>query len=224
MQALGPEERSRSTNSLTSSESPNLAALTEQNIILRHRIEGLEGHLLSYMRQMLAIERALGPWYRPGDGAAGSYSVGVQHSSATTSVPSETSTRPGVNSPYRHSYPSTASPGVTAPPVDPLAAYFPPDSEEFERTSSQLDAHTTFHPQRAHAHSSLIAPLDLSTTLEGSLHGLRESLAGLAASVDSMGRRHEIALSNETARMAEEVGGLRAGLHGLRMQVGFQCF
>jgi hypothetical protein len=39
-----------------------------------------------------------------------------------------------------------------------------------------------------------------------------------------MGRRHEIALSNETARMAEEVGGLRAGLHGLRMQVGFNVF
>jgi len=65
----------------------------------------------------------------------------------------------------------------------------------------------------------MIAPLNLSTTLEGSFHGLRESVVGLAASVDSMGRRHEIALTNETARMAEEVGGLRAGLHGLRMQI-----
>jgi hypothetical protein len=224
------EERSHSATS------SKLAALTEQNIILRQKIEGLEGHLHRHQREMGAIKRALGPWYRPGDGAAGYYSAevpaGVQHFSASTSAPfsrPERSTRLRV--PYHHSYPSAVSPGVADPSVDPIAAFFPPVPEEFEtgapplhRTSSQLDAHTSFYPQREDLDLPMIAPLDLSTTLEGSLHGLRESLNGLAASVYYMGKRHEIALNNEIARAVEEVGGVRAGLHGLRMQVSFNMF
>lgn len=199
---------------------------------------------------MVAVKRALGPWYRPGDGigmgAAGYYSVelpvGVQPFTAsssngsTSSASSPETTRPETTSAHHHSYPPISSPNVAIPSVDSLAPFFPPVSEEFEtvrgraptlshRTSSNIDPHAigsgSFHPSHAHAHSPMIAPLNLSTTLEGSLHGLRESVVGLAASVDSMGRRHEIALTNETARMAEEVGGLRAGLHGLRMQVGY---
>lgn len=220
-----------------------LAALAEQNIILRQRVEGLEGTLHTFKREMVAIKRALGPWYQPGNGAGlGYYSVelpiGVQPSSASSSNGSpsasspEISTRPEVASAHRNLYPPISSPAVAIPSVDSLAPFFPPDSEEFEaargsaptralRTSSNIDPHTvgSFHPHHAHTQSPMIAPLNLSTTLEGSLHGLRGSVVGLAASVDSMGRRHEIALTNETARMAEEVGGLRAGLHGLRMQV-----
>lgn len=64
-----------------------------------------------------------------------------------------------------------------------------------------------------------IAPLNLTTSLEGSLAGLRESLVTVAASVDSMGRRNEIALSNEVMRLGEEIMSLRANVHGLRMQV-----
>lgn len=220
-----------------------LAALAEQNIILRQRVEGLEGTLHTFKREMVAIKRALGPWYQPGNGAGlGYYSVelpiGVQPSSASSSNGSpsasspEISTRPEVASAHRNLYPPISSPAVAIPSVDSLAPFFPPDSEEFEaargsaptralRTSSNIDPHTvgSFHPHHAHTQSPMIAPLNLSTTLEGSLHGLRGSVVGLAASVDSMGRRHEIALTNETARMAEEVGGLRAGLHGLRMQI-----
>src|SRR5262249_51178827 len=64
-----------------------------------------------------------------------------------------------------------------------------------------------------------IAPLDLSTSLEGSLSGLRQSLVNLASSVDSLGRRSDIALTNETLRLNEEVRSIRASLHGLRMQI-----
>ncbi|KAF9010560.1 hypothetical protein BDQ17DRAFT_1346441 [Cyathus striatus] len=67
--------------------------------------------------------------------------------------------------------------------------------------------------------SASIAPLNLGGTLEGTLNGLRESMVTLAAGVDSLGRRSEIALTNETLRLGEEVMSLRAGLHGLRMQV-----
>lgn len=238
-------------HSAPDSSDPRLAALTEQNIILRQRVEGLEGLLHGVNREMAVVKRALGPWYRPGDGIAvavpASYysaelPAGVQPFSASSSNGStfsasspEVTTSPGASSAYRHSYPPVSSPGVTIPSVHSLAPFFPPDSAEYEtaqgtdptrsyRTSSNVDPYAigsgAFHPNHVHAYSPMIAPLNLSTTLEGSLHGLRESVVGLAASVDSMGRRHEIALTNETARMAEEVGGLRAGLHGLRMQVG----
>jgi hypothetical protein len=64
-----------------------------------------------------------------------------------------------------------------------------------------------------------VAPLDLGTNLVGTLEGLRESVVGVAGGVDSLGRRSEIALANETLRLGEEVISLRAGVHGLRMQV-----
>ncbi|KAF8635233.1 hypothetical protein AX17_004006 [Amanita inopinata Kibby_2008] len=67
--------------------------------------------------------------------------------------------------------------------------------------------------------SSMVAPLDLGTTLEGTLSGLRESMMALAAGVDSLGRRSEIALTNESLRFGEEIMSLRASVNGLRMQV-----
>jgi len=151
----------------------------------------------------------------------------------------ESSTTPDSPSSYPFSYPplSVLPAPTPLPSADSLAPYFPSDSEEgnlqpvrrtttrTHRTSSSISSQQdlyplgSFHPHQHHAHTPMIAPLNLGTTLEGTLHGLRESMVGLAASVDSMGRRHEIALTNETARMGEEVGGLRAGLHGLRMQM-----
>lgn len=67
--------------------------------------------------------------------------------------------------------------------------------------------------------SASVAPLNLSTTLEGSLSGLRESIVSLGASVESMGRQHEVAITTESMRSNEEIRSLRAVVHGLRMQV-----
>ena len=64
-----------------------------------------------------------------------------------------------------------------------------------------------------------VAPLDVETSLVGALEGLRESVVGVAAGMDLLGRRSEIALAQETLRLSEEVISLRAGVHGLRMQV-----
>jgi len=64
-----------------------------------------------------------------------------------------------------------------------------------------------------------VAPLDVETSLVGALEGLRESVVGVAAGIDLLGRRSEIALAQETLRLSEEVISLRAGVHGLRMQV-----
>ena len=68
----------------------------------------------------------------------------------------------------------------------------------------------------------IIAPLNLSTTVEGSLVGLRESLVTLSAALESQGRRLELALATEGLRVSEEVGSLKAVVQGLRMQVSLR--
>ncbi|GLB37564.1 putative ring finger [Lyophyllum shimeji] len=149
---------------------------------------------------------------------------------------------------HLHAYQYPFSPAAPAPapapmpPAESLAPYFPaelddtapvhparrppPPTPRTHRSSSSVEfmnspapGYDPHSPFPAPPLAPLVAPLNLGTTLEGTLHGLRESVVGLAASVDSMGRRHEIALTNETTRMGEEVGGLRAGIHGLRMQI-----
>ena len=64
-----------------------------------------------------------------------------------------------------------------------------------------------------------IAPLNLSTTVEGSLVGLRESLVTLSAALEAQGRRLEHGFATEGLRVSEEVGSLKAVVQGLRMQV-----
>ena len=65
----------------------------------------------------------------------------------------------------------------------------------------------------------IVSPLNLSTTVEGSLVGLRESLVTLSAALESQGRRLELAFTTEGLRVSEEVGSLKAIVQGLRMQV-----
>ncbi|KAI0093146.1 hypothetical protein BDY19DRAFT_1064390 [Irpex rosettiformis] len=84
-------------------------------------------------------------------------------------------------------------------------------------TQTQLSAYTVLPP--ASPSQSAVAPLDISTSLEGSLLGLRESIVTLSGAVDSLGRRQDIALTAESMRTAEEIRSLRAIIHGLRMQV-----
>ncbi|KAF8608782.1 hypothetical protein BDV93DRAFT_433607 [Ceratobasidium sp. AG-I] len=51
------------------------------------------------------------------------------------------------------------------------------------------------------------------------LSALRNSLVSIAASLDMVERRQEIVVTTESLRMHEEVGSVRAIVHGLRMQV-----
>jgi hypothetical protein len=180
-----------------------------------------------FRREMGAVKGALGPWFRVAGGRTHNYysaemPSGVQPLTASTSHAAS----PG-EGPYGYGY----AHGYSPPTVDSLAPYFPSEAEEHPVRRPRGGLHRAgaasmggqphegaygFGPP---PHAYTIAPLDLSTTLEGTLGGLRESVVGLAAGVDSMGRRQEIALTNETMRLGEEVGGLRAGVHGLRMQV-----
>lgn len=235
-----------------SNDNRRIAVLSEQNILLQRRVTGLENLVHGFQRDMVAVKRALGPWFRASEGiGAGAYfsadlPMEIQHSSASTS---HTRLLPSTHVETVTPHPSSAHardhsllPSSTSPARDSLALYFPPESEEVStlqqahrplappmhrhrssfssefHNSSQYDPFT-FLSQQAAMQTPLVAPLNLSTTLEGTLHGLRESIAGLAAGVDSTGKRQEMALTHETMRLGEEIGGLRAGVHGLRMQV-----
>jgi len=158
-----------------------MSLLTEQNMLLRHRVDTLESTVFTLRREMNAAKNALGPWFRSG-GVGNELRMGLQATSA-------------------------AGEG-TGDGNDELAPYFP--SEEVGRRTSGVSEGM---------YGGVIAPLDLGTTLEGTLVGLRESMVGLAAGVDSAGRRSEIALANETLRLGEEMMSVRAQMHGLRMQV-----
>ena len=103
---------------------------------------------------------------------------------------------------------------------DPLAPYFPPAESVVQRPS--YTASSSMVGDTAYGRTgmtSVVAPLDLGTTLEGALVGLRESMMGLAVGIDSVGRRNEIGLTNETLRLGEEMMSVRAQMHGLRMQM-----
>ncbi|KAG6833556.1 hypothetical protein H0H87_005207 [Tephrocybe sp. NHM501043] len=204
--------------------SNRLAALSAQNIILQHRVDTLENMVLTMRREMSAVKHALGPWIHAPNPVPlpRYYSTEV----ATNAQPATASTSAAEQQPeYR--YPpqtySARSPPSSLPSAESLAAYFPEEHEvsafrrprQHQRMASNVESYEGYslatHP--------LVAPLNLGTTLEGSLYGLRESVVGLAMGVDALGRRQDIALTNEAQRTGEEMGGLRAQLHGLRMQM-----
>ncbi|KAL1717415.1 hypothetical protein EV715DRAFT_203341 [Schizophyllum commune] len=183
------------------------AELSGDNLLLRQRVETLEHTIKTLRRELDAMRAALGPWYRP-ESALNLRSPGAPRR-PLSSVPTTQTHEP-------HAY---AEEGA----VDPLASYFPPADDIPDFASQQRALRRASADYSNHAStpttSAAVAPLDLGSSLEGALVGLRESMVTLAASVDSLGRRSEIALTNESMRLNEEVMSLRAALHGLRMQV-----
>ncbi|KAF8638072.1 hypothetical protein AX16_010704 [Volvariella volvacea WC 439] len=202
-----------------------ISHLAEENLRLRSRVQGLEGTVKTMRAELAAARSALGPWYRtPTTASQLLYASAV----GTTQVPSNLAAA------------SDPSANLSTDVYSEIASYFPegitsdlyqsvhrPPANlnplhEHIGTTSRLGSHTTNPPQSIHGSSTtqtMIAPLNLSTTLEGTLAGLRQSVVTLSATVDSLGRRNEIALSNEVLRLNEEMMSLRANIHGLRMQV-----
>ncbi|KAF9652992.1 hypothetical protein BDM02DRAFT_2422264 [Thelephora ganbajun] len=112
-----------------------------------------------------------------------------------------------------NSTPLNPSPGIHSPNQPPVSSHI----------HSHLASSHPFPCNRPQFMPSInkhvVAPLNLSTTIEGSLIGLRESLVTLSAALESQGRRLELALTTEGLRVSEEVGSLKATVQGLRMQV-----
>jgi hypothetical protein len=194
----------------------------------------LESMMQTMKRDMQVVRMALGPWYRP-DGAY--LPVPIQTAVEGTALPPAEHQLPPPNSRRFSVGPDTAltsSMPEHALDANLLAPYFPPETEDpgpYSRAVHRNDP-PRLHNNNAFGHSRSIsvstqhvqqqtpvAPINLSTTLEGSLASLRESVVTLSASVDSLTRRNDIALRNETLRLNDEILTLRANMHGLRMQV-----
>ncbi|KAJ7076346.1 hypothetical protein B0H15DRAFT_893387 [Mycena belliarum] len=216
--------------------------IAEENLVLRHKVDTLESTVHTMKRELQSVKTALGPWYRP-DGAyaysrpSADLPPDLQPASASSSMTRRYS-QAGDAPPTR----PMATPFDHAPRQDVYAAYFPSEAPEepyppaaFDLAARRrtLPAGWEPHfgnlspnapaPAPAHAHGRpaaqlAVAPLNLSTTLEGALAGMRESVVALGGAVDSLGRRNDIALTNEALRLNEEVMSLRANVHGLRMQ------
>jgi len=181
-------------------------------MLLRHRVDTLETMVQTLRKEMNAAKSVLGPWVEA------SYQVGGGFGSGTI-MPSgigTTSSQLPVGMQHHVDY---LSQPISAR-EDPLAPYFPPAESVVQRPI--VDHRRASSRDTAYSGTGMmgiVAPLDLGTTLEGTLVGLRESMMGLAVGIDSVGRRSEIGLTNETLRLGEEMMSVRAQMHGLRMQM-----
>jgi len=205
------------------------AALLDENALLKRRVDTLESQLRVVEFELRCTQSALGPWFRN----SGSTSLSPPSSQLPThSQPTSASTsRPRTDLSYFPELPLDdrfelpLSYQVASEQIWPQP---PPERPEFPSLSNRASMNgiptqnwpnLSYPPTVTRSHQTVIAPLNLNTTLEGSLEGLRESIVGLSTSLDSLGRRSDIALTNETLRLNEEVMSLKATLHGLRMQV-----
>ncbi|KAF9051199.1 hypothetical protein BDZ89DRAFT_528402 [Hymenopellis radicata] len=206
--------------------STNMTALQEENALLRAKVDALQGHIRSSNRDLQAVKSALGPWYMHSAARPSSeLPIHIQHHVASTSSHHDSSTMTSTGSPSEGpgtfaSYFPPESPASTSSPNSGQPNHTPQERRNAQRTSPNISYN--WDPASLTSRSvarDVVAPIDLSTTLEGSLNGLRESMVTLTTTVESLGRRNEIALTNETLRLNEEIMSIRAHMHGLRMQV-----
>jgi hypothetical protein len=209
-----------------------ISRLTEENILLRHKLELLESATQILKREMQAVKTALGPWYR----AEGSYSS-FHPNTALPIIEPPVEAVSALNRHHRsyslnpdailsastgHSSFETFSPPILPDTADVLAQYFPPETDRPAPARARPQSMYLGQPMPSHHQSrspTPVAPINLGTTLEGSLAGLRESIVALSGTVDALARRNDMALRNETIRLNDEIIGLRANVHGMRMQV-----
>ncbi|KAF4567522.1 hypothetical protein EYR40_006524 [Pleurotus pulmonarius] len=211
-----------------------ISAITGENAILRQKVDTLERQLHATKQDVQITTAALGPWYRSPricppitQRAAVDLPIDAQPSSASPSNYSANRSPP---------FPAANTGGLPPNiiPADPFAPFFPrPDaSEQFNSSSPpELQSLNQFPGRRIVSGSTpnggdamrpaqnSVAPVNLSSTIEGAFESLRESVVTVTTSVESLARRNDIALTNEALRLNEEIMSLRANIHGLRMQV-----
>jgi len=191
--------------------------LRAENIALREQTSALKTHIQVLHQDVATAKQLLGPWYR---------------SEIPPSAPQPISAPSGMTVPLerannrrRHSNPlscgilgfpdRTSEDGdlLNSPPLSFYSQGNLPLIRGEGSSVSVLNDFTRSQPQ------SPIPPVNFNTTLEGSLNSLRNSIVQLSASLDTVSRRQDMNFTTEMLRMHEEVGSLRAIVHGLRMQV-----
>lgn len=189
--------------------------LRAENVTLREQVSTLKAHIQVLHQDIVTAKQLLSPWYNPDIPPSVPQPVPVP---SEMTVPPERARR-------RHSNPlscgilgfpdRTSEDGdlLNSPPFSIYSQGSLPLTRGEGPSLSVLNDFTRSQPQ------SPIPPVNFNTTLEGSLNSLRNSIVQLSASLDTVSRRQDMNFTTEMLRMHEEVGSLRAIVHGLRMQV-----
>lgn len=190
--------------------------------MLTQKLSAMEGLAEITRQEVNVLKASLGPWYRPDIGATFARPLpplSSPHMDAGGPLPGEAISLHDLTA-YFPPQPLARNPSAISESAEVASPTFPGAPSAYSSMPFHSPRPLSFSASPAAAvQASPVAPLNLSAGLEGSLSGLHDSLAALASSVDSLGRRNDIALMTETLRLNEEVGSIRGVLHGLRMQV-----
>jgi hypothetical protein len=203
--------------------SARVSELEMENTALKRVVESMEQALRNIRRDVDTAKASLGPWFRPA-GTPNALEPPRQeriqrrrvsnplNAAMFGSPPGNPITFDDANlvppvSAMEFLPPSSLPPfadqALLAAPGEPSPSFFQPDGSQLLRNYGQ----------------SSVPAINFNTSLEASLSSLRGSIVSLSTSLDSLERRQDIMLTTETLRMHEEVGSLRAIVHGMRMQV-----
>jgi hypothetical protein len=205
-----------------------MGELRMENTVMREEICSLRTTLQDLSNDLTKAKSALGPWFHP----TSNQQQTQRHSLATLSaaqIPERAHGRRRLSSPFTSGVlgfidTPTDSNGreplhstVPVPVSPPLGFSFtsPPLGSVEIGMGGPLLLQDFTHSQS----QSPIPPINTSTTIEGSLQVLRNSVVTLSTELESLSRRQNMHFTTEMLRMHEEVASLRATVHGLRMQV-----
>ncbi|CAE7146018.1 unnamed protein product [Rhizoctonia solani] len=196
-------------------------------VLTQSRVAALERTVSDLKQQLDSTKKSLGPWYRPANAPpstepepprfefrplVGRRRVSSPLHTSMFNFDEDTGStgrrRAGSgSSALRQAISGSTEPDPAPTPdlsLDPFSHILPPSP-----TSSSTRTEAVPY----------IPPLNTNSSLEHTLSALRNSLVSLAASLDMAERRQEVVVTTESLRMHEEVGSMRAIVHGLRMQV-----
>ncbi|KAG9127493.1 hypothetical protein FRC07_013031 [Ceratobasidium sp. 392] len=196
------------------------------------RVTDLERTVASLRAELDATKRSLGPWFRPANAAPPvepeppRFEFRPLVSRRRVSSPLHTSMfhfddhpnsgeQTGLAGRRRAGSGSRLMISTTNPPPGEDSTH---ETSTLDPFALPLPSPTDPQQQRLEA-VPYVPPLNTHTSLEHTLSTLRNSLVSMAASLDMSERRQEVVVTTESLRMHEEVGAIRAIVHGLRMQV-----
>ncbi|KZS93927.1 hypothetical protein SISNIDRAFT_410559, partial [Sistotremastrum niveocremeum HHB9708] len=189
--------------------SKRISALEAENQRLKDRLEELAFVFDRSRHDVHAMKYLLHPWFKLPANASHNAAV-----SSSTSSPTGTMPLNGADFfPHSSSQSDEHDPFPEIFEGETQHTLFPPHRIPFQYPHLLPPDHT------APPTSISVAPLDLDGTLEHTFTSLRDSVVTLAKTVEHTGRRHDIALTTENVRVAEELAGVKAAVRGIRQQV-----
>ncbi|KAG1788016.1 uncharacterized protein HD556DRAFT_1405973 [Suillus plorans] len=211
--------------------SAQLSSLNTENAALRQKVYALESVVQTMRRDIQTFTNVLGPWYRSHIQSetppiTPSSINAFDHLFSAPPGPSSSSSSRTTTNQAQPSFSADHGELTAHNDIDALAPYFPlPHEHAFQESHNNPRSRRSFsgivdpHLSQRTLPLTPVAPLNLSTSLEGSLSSLRDSIAAVSTSVDSLARRNDIALTNESMRLNEELGSLKYAVHGIRLQL-----